>query len=69
MKRGLPSASLGITKVRMEGVLGLGGFFLRVKDPKMLARWSSDPLGVHQTPPDNEYACWVQERGPTAFEP
>jgi glyoxylase I family protein len=53
----------------MEKVLGFGGFFFRAKDPKALARWYSETLGVKQTPPDYEHAYWIQERGPTVFEP
>jgi hypothetical protein len=53
----------------MEKVLGLGGFFFRAKDPKNLARWYAEALGVDETPPDYEHAYWVQERGPTVFEP
>jgi predicted enzyme related to lactoylglutathione lyase len=53
----------------MEKVLGFGGFFFRARDPKGLARWYETHLGIRQTPPDYEHAYWVQERGPTVFEP
>jgi uncharacterized protein (DUF885 family) len=53
----------------MEKVLGFGGFFFRAGDPKTLAKWYEDHLGITRTPPDYEHACWVQERGPTVFEP
>jgi glyoxylase I family protein len=53
----------------MEKVLGFGGFFFRAKDPKALAHWYQEALGVDRTPPDYGHAYWVQERGPTVFEP
>ena len=53
----------------MEKVLGFGGFFFRARDPKQLARWYRETLGVDETPPDYAHAYWVQERGPTVFEP
>jgi hypothetical protein len=40
-----------------------------VKDPKGLALWYQESLGVDQTPPDCVHAYWVQGRGPTVFEP
>ena len=53
----------------MEKVLGFGGLFFRARDPKALAKWYEDHLGITRTPPDYEHAYWVQERGPTVFEP
>ena len=53
----------------MEKVLGFGGFFFRAKDPVSLAAWYAEHLGVSRTPPDYDHAYWVQERGPTVFEP
>jgi predicted enzyme related to lactoylglutathione lyase len=53
----------------MEKVLGLGGFFFRSNDPAALAQWYETALGVDRTPPDYEHAYWIQERGPTVFEP
>jgi len=46
----------------MEKVLGIGGFFFRAKDPKSLAKWYEDNLGV-STP------SWRTEAGVTAFAP
>ena len=34
----------------MERVAGIGGFFFRAKDPKSLAKWYEDNLGVTMTP-------------------
>ena len=53
----------------MEKVLGIGGFFFRAKDPKALAKWYSRHLGVDETPPDYDHAYWIQQTGPTVFEP
>jgi glyoxylase I family protein len=53
----------------MEKVLGFGGFFFRARDPQLLAKWYEDHLGITRTAPDYEHAYWVQERGPTVFEP
>ncbi|MGI9384996.1 MAG: VOC family protein [Methyloligellaceae bacterium] len=53
----------------MESVLGIGGFFFRSKDPKALAGWYADHLGVTQVPEDYDAACWHQSGGPTVFAP
>ena len=53
----------------MQKVLGFGGFFFRSQDPKALAQWYHDVLGVRRTPSDYAHAYWVQERGPTVFQP
>lgn len=36
----------------MEKVHGIGGFFFRSRDPKALAKWYNDNLGIALTPPD-----------------
>jgi glyoxylase I family protein len=48
----------------MQKVVGIGGVFFRAKDPKVLARWYEDVLGV-----DINDRTWVQERGQTIFTP
>ncbi|MCI0352174.1 MAG: VOC family protein [Acidobacteriales bacterium] len=53
----------------MEKVTGIGGLFFRAKDPKSLARWYFEHLGVSLTPTDYEQKPWLQQAGPTAFEP
>jgi glyoxylase I family protein len=53
----------------MEKVLGFGGFFFRARNPKELARWYPEHLGVDETPPGYGFAYWVQQTGPTVFEP
>jgi predicted enzyme related to lactoylglutathione lyase len=53
----------------MERVHGIGGFFFRARAPKDLARWYSEHLGVTLTPSDYDHDAWVQQAGPTVFEP
>ncbi len=53
----------------MEKVKGIGGLFFRAKEPKTLAKWYSDNLGVELTPTSYEAEGWRQEEGPTVFEP
>ena len=36
----------------MERVDGLGGFFFRAKDPKALAEWYQQHLGIDPAPSD-----------------
>jgi catechol 2,3-dioxygenase-like lactoylglutathione lyase family enzyme len=51
----------------MERALGLGGVFVRSRDPAALARWYAEHLGV----PDGLHgeAVWQPEPGPTLFAP
>lgn len=53
----------------MEKVTGIGGFFFRAKDPKALAKWYADNLGVNEIPMDDKSEAWRQDAGPTAFAP
>jgi predicted enzyme related to lactoylglutathione lyase len=53
----------------MEKVTGIGGFFFRSSDPKKLARWYADNLGISLTPSDYVQPSWTQEAGPTVFQP
>jgi predicted enzyme related to lactoylglutathione lyase len=53
----------------MERVTGIGGVFFRATDPGELAKWYEANLGVTLTPPDYDSPCWLQEAGPTVFEP
>lgn len=54
---------------QMEKVLGIGGLFFRAKDPKALARWYRDNLGVSLVPESYDQSPWMQEAGPTVFAP
>jgi predicted enzyme related to lactoylglutathione lyase len=52
-----------------EKVLGIGGVFFRARDPKSLARWYQDHLGISVTPQSYEAPVWTQQAGPTVFAP
>jgi predicted enzyme related to lactoylglutathione lyase len=47
----------------MERVVGIGGHFLRAKDPAVLSAWYRDCLGLDA----DENGQWLQEAGPTVF--
>jgi predicted enzyme related to lactoylglutathione lyase len=53
----------------MERVEGLGGFFFKAKEPKVLAQWYADHLGITLTPTDYGVEPWQQAAGPTVFAP
>ena len=53
----------------MEQVTGIGGLFFRAKDPKALAKWYSDHLGIDLVPSNYNESPWRQEAGPCAFQP
>lgn len=52
-----------------ERVTGIGGFFFRARDPKALAQWYQEHLGVTVTPQSAGDSPWTQQAGPTAFQP
>lgn len=52
-----------------EKVIGIGGFFFRAKDPKSLAKWYLDKLGIDLIPQSYSDTPWKQEAGTTAFAP
>jgi glyoxylase I family protein len=54
---------------KMEKVAGIGGFFFRAHDPKMLGQWYQEHLGIPLTPTGEGGSVWQQEAGPTAFTP
>ncbi len=47
----------------MERVLGIGGHFLRAKDPAALSAWYRECLGLDA----DENGEWHQQPGPTVF--
>jgi glyoxylase I family protein len=53
----------------MEKVTGIGGFFFRAKDPKALALWYQQHLGILTVPTKEGETSWQQEAGTTAFTP
>jgi predicted enzyme related to lactoylglutathione lyase len=53
----------------MERVQGIGGFFFRAKDPKALAAWYQDHLGITTVPTDYNNRAWRTDAGTTIFAP
>ncbi|MGH2428543.1 MAG: VOC family protein [Candidatus Limnocylindria bacterium] len=52
----------------MERVTGIGGAFLRAKDPPGLSRWYWEHLGINPMAEESDETWW-QEEGPTVFAP
>ena len=50
----------------MQRVVGIGGLFIRAKDPRALKAWYAEHLGVGALAGE---PAWTQEAGMTAFEP
>ena len=55
--------------IAMERVVGIGGFFFRAKDPKALARWYKDNLGILLAPESYDTKPWRTDAGTTVFAP
>jgi len=55
--------------VQKEKALGIGGFFFRSQNPKVLSKWYLDNLGINLIPDSYGKDPWTQEAGPTAFAP
>ncbi|MDJ0879122.1 MAG: VOC family protein [Halieaceae bacterium] len=53
----------------MEKVTGIGGMFFRAQDPKALAAWYEEHLGISRVPTDYDTQPWMQDAGPTVFAP
>jgi len=53
----------------IEKVTGIGGLFFRAHDPKGLAGWYQQHLGISLTPSSEGDPVWEQEAGPTSFTP
>jgi glyoxylase I family protein len=53
----------------MEKMSGIGSLFFRAKDPKALAQWYRDYLGIAVVPSNYEEPPWQQAAGPTVFAP
>jgi glyoxylase I family protein len=53
----------------VERVTGIGGLFIRARDPGQLAAWYATHLGVEPPPGSSETDPWVQQAGPTVFAP
>ena len=64
------AAGPGLAKgAEMEKVTGIGGLFFRAHDPKALARWYEQHLGIIPSPTSPEGSVWKQEAGMTVFSP
>lgn len=53
----------------MEKVAGIGGLFFRAHDPKSLADWYLQHLGIPLAPTSEGASVWQQEAGPTVLSP
>ena len=53
----------------MEKVAGIGGLFFRAHDPKALANWYLQHVGIALEPASEGGPVWQQEAGPTVFSP
>jgi glyoxylase I family protein len=53
----------------MQKVTGIGGVFFRAREPKVLANWYRDHLGVDVVPDNYDDPPWQQQAGPTAYAP
>jgi len=53
----------------LERVGGIGGFFFRAKDPKALAKWYEENLGILPVPDSYGMPAWRTEAGTTVFAP
>ena len=53
----------------MERAVGIGGIFIRAKDPAALARWYRDAFGIPTYPPEADAPpeSWWQAAGPTVW--
>jgi hypothetical protein len=53
----------------MERVVGVGGFFFKAKNPKALAKWYEDNLGINPVPTSYNTPAWETKAGTTVFAP
>jgi len=51
----------------MERALGIGGVFIRSRDPKALAEWYRNALGIEMFDDEGNGAPWETEGGVTAM--
>lgn len=51
----------------MERVTGIGGVFVRARDPEALQRWYAAHLGVDAPPESYGAPSWWQQAGPTVL--
>ena len=53
----------------MERVMGIGGIFLRARNPQALSSWYETILGINPAPTDIETKPWRTTEGPVVFAP
>jgi glyoxylase I family protein len=51
----------------MQRVTGIGGVFIRARNPESLSFWYAKHLGVDPPPDSYDTPPWWQESGPTVF--
>jgi predicted enzyme related to lactoylglutathione lyase len=53
----------------VEHAVGIGGVFIRAKDPAALARWYHEAFGIPTYPPESDTSpqVWWQAGGPTVW--
>jgi len=53
----------------VERAVGIGGLFIRAKDPVALSRWYREAFGIPTYPPESDDApqVWWQAAGPTVW--
>ncbi|MDJ0979578.1 MAG: VOC family protein [Erythrobacter sp.] len=56
-------------QVARQAALGIGGLFVRARDPAALSAWYEKHLGINPVPQSYDDKPWVQEAGPTIFSP
>ena len=53
----------------MEKVDGIGGVFIRARNPTALATWYRDMLGINLAPTGPDTPPWISAGGVTVFAP
>src|SRR5262245_24250934 len=72
---GAAAVATGAARVPRQGatdrerVEGIGGFFFRAKDPKKLAGWYDEHLGISNVPTTYGSPGWQTGAGTTVFAP
>lgn len=51
----------------MERVTGIGGVFVKARDPELLQGWYRTHLGVEAPPESYDTSSWWQQAGPTVL--
>jgi predicted enzyme related to lactoylglutathione lyase len=51
----------------MQRVTGIGGIFVKARDPDLLSQWYRSHLGVDPPPESYDVPSWWQQAGPTVL--